>query len=75
MLEKIVDPLAEEIRGNGENHTTRNVLIGSPVLFGRWRRVGHVAHRGEKRNAYTVLARKHEGKRRLGRPRYRWRII
>jgi hypothetical protein len=29
----------------------------------RW--LGHVAHMGEKRNAYVVLVRKHEGKNRL----------
>jgi hypothetical protein len=27
---------------------------------------------GEKRNAYTILVGKPEGKRLLGRPRYRW---
>jgi hypothetical protein len=31
-----------------------------------------VAQIGEKRNMYTLLAGKPEGKRRLGRPRHRW---
>jgi hypothetical protein len=32
---------------------------------------GYVAHMGEKRNAYRILLGKPEGKRSLGRPRYR----
>jgi hypothetical protein len=35
----------------------------------RW--AGHVARMGEKRNAYRLLVRKPEGKRRLARPRRR----
>jgi hypothetical protein len=38
----------------------------------RMRLVGHVAQRGEKRNAYRLLVGKPEGKRPLGRPRCRW---
>jgi hypothetical protein len=33
---------------------------------------GHVARRGEKRNAYRLLVGKPEGKRPLGRPRRWW---
>ena len=33
---------------------------------------GHVARMGEGRGIYRVLVGKPEGKRRLGRPRYRW---
>jgi hypothetical protein len=33
---------------------------------------GHVAQKGEKRNAYRILVDKPEGKRPLGRPRRRW---
>jgi hypothetical protein len=36
----------------------------------RW--VGHVARKGEKRNAYRLLVGKFEGKRPLGRPRSSW---
>jgi hypothetical protein len=39
----------------------------------RWER--HVAHIGAKRNAYTILVRKPEGKRPLRRLRCRGRII
>jgi len=35
--------------------------------------VGHVGCRGEMRNAYRVLVQWPEGKRPLGRPRYRWK--
>jgi hypothetical protein len=35
----------------------------------RW--VRHVAHMGQKRNAYRVLVGKPEGKRSLGRPMHR----
>jgi hypothetical protein len=36
----------------------------------RW--AGHVAGMGAKRNAYSILVGKPEGKRLLGRPRRRW---
>jgi hypothetical protein len=36
----------------------------------RW--AGHVAWMGEERDMYRVLVGKPEGKRPLGRPRYRW---
>jgi hypothetical protein len=36
----------------------------------RW--MGHVAQKGEKRNAYRILAGKPEEKRPLGRSRRRW---
>jgi hypothetical protein len=33
---------------------------------------GHVARKGEKRNAYRILVEKPEGERSLGKPRRRW---
>jgi hypothetical protein len=39
----------------------------------RWS--GHVALMGAKRNAYRILVGEPEGKRSLGRPRYRWEKI
>jgi hypothetical protein len=36
----------------------------------RW--AGHVAWMGEKRNVYSLLVGRPEGKRLLGRPRHRW---
>jgi hypothetical protein len=38
----------------------------------RMRWTGHVAQMGEKRNVYTVLVGKPEGKRPLGRLRRKW---
>jgi hypothetical protein len=37
--------------------------------------VGHVARMGEMRNAYSILVRKPDGKRRLRRTRHGWKII
>jgi hypothetical protein len=44
-------------------------------MTGRMRWAGHVAHMGEKRNAYRNLVEKPEWKRQLGRPRSRWEDI
>jgi hypothetical protein len=41
----------------------------------RMRWTGHVARKGEKRNACRILVGKPEGKRQLGRPRRRWEDI
>jgi hypothetical protein len=38
----------------------------------RMRWIGHLARMGEKRNSYRILVGKPEGKKPLGRPRYRW---
>jgi hypothetical protein len=35
---------------------------------------GHVACTGEMRKAYSIMVRKPEWKRPLGRPRYRWEV-
>ena len=55
----------------------RNDLYYSPNIFRvmkskRMRWAGHVARVGEKRGIYRVLVQKLEGKRPLGRPRFRW---
>ena len=42
------------------------------VKLRRMRWAGHVACIGEGRGVHRVLVRKPEGKRPLGRPRYRW---
>jgi hypothetical protein len=41
----------------------------------RMRLAGHVARMGSKRNVYRILVEKPEGKRPLGRLRYRWIIL
>jgi hypothetical protein len=38
----------------------------------RMRWAGHAARMGERKNAYTILVGKPEGKRPMGRPRRRW---
>jgi hypothetical protein len=52
-------------------------LYSSPNIIrkiksSRMRWAGHVAHMGEKGNAYSVLVVKPEGKRPLRIPRYKW---
>jgi hypothetical protein len=42
------------------------------IKLRRMRWAGHAARMGERRNAYTILVGKPEGKRPLGRPRRRW---
>ena len=54
-----------------------NDLCSSPNIIQviksrRMKWVGHVARMGGRRGAYRVLVGKPEGKRPLGRPRYRW---
>jgi len=51
-------------------HSSPNIIrvIKSRIM----KCVGHVAHMGERRVAYRVLARKPDGKRPFGRPRRRW---
>jgi hypothetical protein len=43
-----------------------------PAKSRRMRWAGHVARIGAKRNAYRILVGEPEGKRPLGRPRFRW---
>ena len=53
------------------------ILYSSPnivrvIKSRRMRWAGHVARMDDKREAYRILVGKPEGKRPLGRPRYRW---
>jgi hypothetical protein len=48
----------------------RNIIIIIKSRRIRWK--GHVAHKGEKGNAYRILVGMSEGKRPLGRSRRRW---
>jgi hypothetical protein len=52
--------------------TLRQVCITRIIKSRRMRWAGYVARMGEKRNAYTLLVGKPEGKGPLGRPRRRW---
>jgi len=57
------------------NDLYSSLIIVRVIKSRRMRWAGHVAHMGENRNTYRVLVRKPEGRRPLGRPRHRWRII
>ena len=57
------------------NDLYSSLIIVRVIKSRRKRWAGHVAHMGENRNTYRVLVRKPEGRRPLGRPRHRWRII
>jgi hypothetical protein len=58
---------------NEELHNLYSTTIIIRIIKSRRMRwAGHVARMGEKRNVYRLLVGKPEGKRQLGRPRYRW---
>jgi hypothetical protein len=79
VLRKIFGPKWDEVTGEWRklhNEELRD-LYSSPSIIKiiksrRMRWEGHVAHMGEKRNAYRLLVGMPEGKRPLGRPRRRW---
>ena len=78
MLRRIFGPKRDEVTGEWRklHNEELNDLYPSPNIFRviksrRMRWAGHVAHMGEGRGVYSVLAGKPEGKRSLGRPRRR----
>jgi hypothetical protein len=79
VLRRIFRPKRDEVMGGWRklhNEELRD-LYSSPNIIKiiksrRMRWAGHVARMGEKRNAYTLLLGKPEGKRPLGRPRRMW---
>jgi hypothetical protein len=52
--------------------TTQELINAEHLRSRRIRWAGHVTQVGERRAAYRVLVWKPEGRRQLGRPRYRW---
>jgi len=79
MLLKIFGPRSDEVTGEWRrlHNEELNDLYCSPnivrvIKSRRMRWAGHVARIGEERGVYRVLVGKPEGKRPLGRPRYRW---
>jgi len=79
VLRRIFGPKRNEVIGEWRklHNEELNDLYSSPNIIQviksrRMKWVGHVAHMGERRGACRVLVGKPEGKRLLGRPRYRW---
>jgi hypothetical protein len=79
---RIFGPKRDEVTGEwrkshneelNNRYSSPNIVrvIKSSTL--RW--TGHVARMGEGRGVYKVMVGKPEGRRPLGRPRRRWRII
>jgi len=75
----VFGPKRDEVIGEWRklHNEELNVLYSSPnivwvIKSRRMRWAGHVARMGEGRGVYRVLVGKLEGKRPLGRPRYRW---
>jgi hypothetical protein len=79
VLKKIFGPKKDKLTGEWGTlqYEEPNGLYSSPntiqmIKLRRMRWEGHVACMGESRGAQRVLVGKQEGKRQLGRPRYRW---
>jgi hypothetical protein len=76
---RIFGPNRDEVTGGWRrlhNEELHN-LYSSPSIIRmikskRLRWAGHVAHMGEKKNAYRILVGNPEGYRPLGKPIYRW---
>jgi hypothetical protein len=56
-----------------ELYPSQNIIRVNKPRGKRW--AGRVALMGDKRNVYRVFMRKPDGKKPLGRPRRRWKII
>jgi hypothetical protein len=79
VLRRIFGPQRDEVIGgwrklhNEELHGLYALLgIVRVIKASRMRWVGHVARMGEVRGAYNILVGRPDGRRPLGRPRYRW---
>ena len=79
VLRRIFGPRRDEATGEWRKlrNEELNDLYSTPnttwvIKSRRMRWAGHVARIGERRCTYSVLLGKHEGKRKLGRPRRRW---
>jgi hypothetical protein len=79
VLRRIFGPQRDEVTGEWRkiHNEELNDLYSSPNIVRviksrkvRW--AGRVARMGEWKDVYRILLRKPEGKRPLGRPKYRW---
>jgi hypothetical protein len=78
VLRRVFGPKREEVTGGWRklhNEELRDLYSSLSIIrmikSRRMRLAGHVARIGEERAAYRLLARKPEGKRPLGRSRFR----
>jgi hypothetical protein len=78
VLRRIIRPKRDEVTGEWRKLHNKKLhdLNSSPSIIKiiksrRMRWAGHLARKGENRNAYRLLVRKPEGKRPLGRSRRR----
>jgi hypothetical protein len=79
VLRRIFGSMRDEVAGGWRtvhNEELRDLYLSLSIIriikSRRMRWAGYVARMGEKRNACRLLVGKAEGKRPLGRPRYRW---
>jgi len=79
VLRRTFGPKRDEVTGEWRklHKGEHNDLYSSPnivrvIKSRRMRLAGHVACMGDRRGVYRVLVGKLEGRRPLGRPRYRW---
>ena len=79
VLRRIFEPRRDEVTGEWRrlHNEELNDLCSSPNIVRvinsrRMRWAGHVARMGEETGVYRVFVGKPEGRRTLGRPRYRW---
>jgi len=82
VLRILLGPKKGEVRGEWRrmhNEELNDLYSSSNIVrmikSRRMKWAGHLTHMGERRDVYRVLVGKPEGKRPLGRPRRRWRIV
>jgi hypothetical protein len=82
VLKRIFGPKRDEVTGEWRrlHNEEPNDLYSTPnmirvIKLRRKKGMGHRAHMGKRRGAYRVLVGIPDGKRPLGRPRLRWRVI
>jgi hypothetical protein len=82
VLRRVFGPKRDEVTGEWRklhNEELNGMYCSSNIVRGiksrRMRWTGHVARMGERKDIYSVLVGKPEGKRLLWRPRRKWLII